>query len=336
MKAHRCLTRVSLTSHPTFPLPRDPPSLGSSQPKNRVGIEMTNQSATSPVPATLLGATEFDMTSAISGRTYRIFVQAPFAPPPEGGYPLAIFTDGNMTFPMAATMGGVMFGLLGGKPVLAVGVGYPNLMEMTVLRTRDLTPPTPLENIIVQPGLPPAVAENYGGAEDFFRFLTEELKPALAATHPVSADDHTLYGFSLGGLFVLHTLFNHPTSFRTFAACSPSIWWNRRAVLEGEAAFARAVEAKTIAPRVLITIGANEQEPPPVLQAGMTPEQTQALIREARMVDNARELAERLAKVKGGPHYRVRFQAFEREDHLTSPAASISRALAFALDWGDA
>jgi len=276
------------------------------------------------------------MTSKITGRTYRVFVSAPFAPPPEGGYPLVIFTDGNMSFPIAAAVGGTMFGLLGGKPVLAVAVGYPNLFELPVMRTRDLTPPTPLDAIPSQPGLPPPVAENYGGADDFFRFLTEELKPALAAAHPVSADDHTLYGFSLGGLFVLRTLFNHPNSFRNFAACSPSIWWNNRAVLADEAAFVSAVEAKSVAPRVLITIGANEQEPPPHLQGGMTPEQTIALVREARMVDNARDLAVRLGKVKGGAGYAVRFQSFEREDHLTSVAASVSRTLAFALDWGDA
>jgi predicted alpha/beta superfamily hydrolase len=287
-------------------------------------------------PAELPGATEFDMTSKINGRTYRIFVSTPFAPPPKGGYPLVIFTDGNLCFPIAAAVGGTAFGLLGGKPVLAVAVGYPSLFEVPVNRTRDLTPPTPMDAVPSQPGLPPPSPENYGGADDFFRFLTEELKPALAAAHPVSADDHTLYGYSLGGLFVLRALFNHPNSFRTFAACSPSIWWNDRAVLADEAAFVSAVQAKSAAPRVLITIGAKEQEPPPHLQGGMTPEQAESLIREARMVDNARDLAGRLAKVKGGPGYAVRFQSFEREDHLTSMAASVSRTLAFALDWGDA
>jgi len=143
----------------------------------------TNEAAkppSEPRPAELPSAIEFDMTSKINGRTYRIFVSAPFAPPSEGGYPLIIFTDGNMTFPLAAAMGGTMFGLLGGKP--------------SVSRTRDLTPPTPLDAIPSQPGLPPPAPENYGGADDFLRFLIEELKPALAAAYPISADDHTLYG----------------------------------------------------------------------------------------------------------------------------------------------
>jgi predicted alpha/beta superfamily hydrolase len=280
-------------------------------------------------PYKLINAVEFDMTSRISGRTYRIFVHTPFAPPPEGGYPVAYFTDGNLTFPIAAAMGGA-FGL-GGKPVLVVGVGYPNPLELFILRTRDLTPPTPLANIRAQPGLPPPTAENYGGADDFRRFLVEELRPAILASYPVNAADQTLFGYSLGGLFTLSVLFNHPTAFRTFGAASPSIWWNKRAVLKDEPRLAAAVSGKTAAPRILVTIGADEQkagaEPPP----GMTPAEERKLMREARMVDNARELGERLAALKGAKGYATQFQAFEREDHLTSIAASISRTLAFAL-----
>ena len=51
----------------------------------------------------------------------------------------------------------------------------------------------------------------------------------------------------------------------------------------------------------------------------------------ARMVDNARELAERLARLNGKPGYTVRFHALEDEDHSTVVPTAISRALAFAL-----
>jgi predicted alpha/beta superfamily hydrolase len=292
------------------------------------------KSATKPSKATqavLPYSTQYDLTSKISGRTYRIFVFRPPVPPPEGGYPVVYFTDGNLAFPMAMAMGGA-FSLLSGNPVLVVGVGYPSDNPLDLMaRTRDLTPPTPLSAIMQQPGLPPPQAENYGGADDFRRFLTEELRPRIAADHPVSAENQTLSGYSLGGLFTLHVLFNHPTDFRGYAACSPSIWWNKRAVLKGERAFAKAVEAKAVSPRVLITIGDGEQTPPNPPPPGMTAVQVRKLLREGRMVDNARELGERLAALKGGPGYVARFQAFEREDHLTATAAAISRTLAFAL-----
>jgi uncharacterized protein len=282
-------------------------------------------------PAALPYSSQFDLKSKMSGRRYRIFVFRPPVPPPEGGYPVVYFTDGNFSFPMAMAMGAA-FSRFAGNPVLVVGVGYPgdNLLNHSA-RTRDMTPPTPLSAIEVEPGMPPPKAKDYGGANEFRRFLTEELRARIAAEHPASADDQTLFGYSLGGLFALHVLFNHPTDFRGYAACSPSIWWNKRAVLKGERAFAKAVEAKAISPRVLITIGAEEQTPPKTPPPGMTNAQARKLIRQGRMVDNARELGERLAALNGGPGYVARFQAFEREDHLTSTAAAISRTLAFAL-----
>jgi predicted alpha/beta superfamily hydrolase len=271
------------------------------------------------------------MTSKISGRTYRVFVFKPPVPPPPEGYPVVMASDGNMTFPILAAMSALL--MRARRPAMAVAVGYPtdDMAQLMVLRSRDLTPPTPLEAIRAIPGLPPPTAENFGGSELFFRFLTEELRPALAAAYEVDPNNQSLYGYSLGGLFTLQALFDHPGAFRTFVAASPSIWWNERVILGGEAGFVRQVETKAAAPRVLISIGAEEQTPPTTPPPGMTAEQSDALIREARMVDNARDLGERLAGVRGAPGYLARFHKFEAEDHATAFAGSIARALDFAL-----
>jgi hypothetical protein len=282
-------------------------------------------------PVLVQGSVQFDMASKISGRTYRVFVFKPWSSPPPSGYPVVTVTDGNMTFPLAATMAAGF--ALSGRPALVVGVGYPADDPLTpyVLRTRDMTPETPLSGIMRNPGQPPAKLEDYGGAEAFYRFLVEELRPAIAAAYPVDADDQTLYGHSLGGLFTLGVLFRHPESFRGFVASSPSIWWNKRAILKDEAGFAAKVAAGQVAPRVLITVGADEQDMPDMLPPGMTRAQTRKLMTQARMVDNARELAGRLAQIKGRPGYVIRFNAFAEEDHLTVVAASLVRALTFAL-----
>jgi predicted alpha/beta superfamily hydrolase len=241
-------------------------------------------------------------------------------------------SDGNLTFPFAAALNGSL-ALTGGKSALVVGVGYAADDYLTPLfaRNRDLTPPTPLSAIKLAPGMPPPRAEDYGGAEDFYRFLVEELRPAVAAAYPVDPDDQTLYGHSLGGLFTLGVLFRHPKSFRNFVASSPSIWWNRRALIRGEAAFATRIARQERGPRVLITVGATEQELPYSPVPHMTAAQAGKLIRQARMVDNARELADRLSGIQSGAGFLVRFTAFEDEDHLTVVPASISRALMFAL-----
>ncbi|MGH6957423.1 MAG: alpha/beta hydrolase [Caulobacteraceae bacterium] len=273
----------------------------------------------------------FDMESKAAGSTYRIFVFEPHMPAPPEGYPVLVASDGNINFPLAMAMA-TMFGF-SAAPALVVCVGYPtdNPLEWQSLRTRDLTPKTPIEAIRPMPGLPPPAEENFGGAEAFHRFLTEELRPAIAAAWPVDPANETLYGYSLGGLFTLHALFAHPASYRTFVAGSPSIWWNDRAVLAGEAGFSTKVAAGEVAPRVLVTIGELEQDPPKTTPPGMTETEAAALIASAAMVDNARQLGERLARVKGAPGYEAKFHLFHGEDHLSAMAAAIARALDFAL-----
>jgi len=282
-------------------------------------------------PVTLPGSAQFDMASKLSGRTYRIFVAKPRMPPPKAGYALIFVTDAGLTFAPTATQN-AMFGFDGGPAgAVVVGVGYPAAIESMTLRLRDLTPPTPLSRIIPQPGQPPPKAENYGGAEAFLGFLTEELRPRIADAYPVNLADQTLYGHSLGGLFALGVLFEKPETFRTYVASSPSIWWNRRAVLKREPAFARRVGAGEIAPRVLVTIGALEQTAGPTPPAGITRSQAMRLLKRARMVDNARELGARLAALKGAPGYVARFAEFADEDHMSVVPASLSRMLTFAL-----
>ncbi len=104
-------------------------------------------------PVLVYGSIQFDMPSVISGRTYRIFVFKPADPPPPSGFPVVVVTDGNLSFPLAATMDAA-FALNGGKAALVVGVGYAidNPMKFIGLRTRDLTPPTPLSGIRQNPG----------------------------------------------------------------------------------------------------------------------------------------------------------------------------------------
>jgi uncharacterized protein len=290
------------------------------------------QPAVHTEPATIPGAVQFDLHSAATGTTYRMYVAKPMTPPPAAGYPVIFLTDGDGTFGPAVTRS--MLGEVGGdiRPTLMVGITYAtvNRMEPMKLRTPDLTPtPGSAEDLKNMKETNPNA---YGGADKFYRFITEELRPALKTIAPIDPNDQTLYGHSLGGLFTLHILFTHPDSFRTFVASSPSIWWDNRAVLKDEAAFSAAVTAGRAKPRVLILAAGYEQTvpkgtPPP----GYTREAMEKLIPAARMVDNARELAQRLSALKGSAPYEVQFHLFEGESHTTVIPASVSRAIDFAV-----
>ena len=72
-----------------------------------------------------------------------------------------------------------------------------------------------------------------GEADAYGRLLIEEVKPFIDATYDTRPDAlHTgLGGSSLGGLVSLYLGLKHPDVFSRIAAMSPSVWWDRRAIL---------------------------------------------------------------------------------------------------------
>lgn len=280
-------------------------------------------------PATIPLAVQIDLPSKITGRTYRIYVSRPVTPPPKDGYPVLYVLDGDIAF--ATASGQVILGSLTGKGAsIVVGVAYPNFIATTTLRGRDLTPSQPNAAARATGGM--GKAEDYGGADDFHRFMMEELRPLIAQMNKVDASNQSLMGYSLGGLFTLHVMFHHPEAYRSYVAGSPSIWWNDREVLGGEAGFAKAVRARQVAPRLLITSDRWEQDvnsPEVPTAPGKARDDALAQTARARMVDNARELANRLKAIKGGPGYEVQYVLFPEETHNSGIPASTSRGVAF-------
>jgi predicted alpha/beta superfamily hydrolase len=291
----------------------------------------TTAPATSP--AVQPGAVQFDMTSKITGRTYRIYVSAPLgSPPPPNGFPVLYTLDAYMTFGTASTQADV--GRTDNRaPMVVVGIGYPDIRKTLLSRNRDMTPSPPTGATLtqVEKDYGPAKPDAYGDAEGFHRFMTEELRPLIAQSYRTDPKNQSLMGYSFGGLFALHVLFQHPRSYQGYVIGSPSIWWNDREVLKDENAFGALVKAGKVAPRILITSDQWEQfEGDPTLPPpGAERRDMLAELSEDRMVDNARELAARLTALQGGAGYKVRYTLFPEETHLSGMAASTSRGIAF-------
>jgi predicted alpha/beta superfamily hydrolase len=303
-------------------------------------------------------------TSAINGESYSLAIHVPLGPPPPGGYPVIYVLDGDFLFGTASDIS-----LTIGDPrrtpvVVAIGHGLLDNMDvvakyairkpgdaspmgladigfvMNRLRFHDLTlPVAPDHRAPVWTGLTP---DDVGGVDDFLKVIETEIKPKVAASVAVNPADQAIFGHSIGGLAVLRALFTEPTSFRTFIASSPSIWWDADAVLAGERPLGDAVSAGRVNPRVLITVGADEPDspnPPPSFLASLPPDRAAALgaylkmaSQWSGMVSGARGLATRMETVHGGAGYEVRFQAFEGENHGTVLPAALSRGMHFAFD----
>src|SRR3546814_20176943 len=104
---------------------------------------------------------------------------------------------------------------------LVVGVGYPTTDGKQILarRVNDLTP-TPVTDPRVAATRQPGVTG--GEAARFRRFLTLRLPEFVRSLAPINAPCTTLYGHSLGGLFVVDQLLRAPTTYRQYFAPSPS------------------------------------------------------------------------------------------------------------------
>ncbi len=107
-----------------------------------------------------------------------------------------------------------------------------------------------------------------GGAAAYRRFLSEELKPWVAAHY--LTDGHTgLMGESLAGLFVAEILLSAPSSFDDYIVVSPSLWWNAGALATEAADDLR--KAKVSGVRVWIAF--DDPAPPAELAAKERQEQ---------------------------------------------------------------
>jgi predicted alpha/beta superfamily hydrolase len=160
----------------------------------------------------------FTLHSAATGETRRINVYTPPGYTEGARYPVLYMPDGGIQedFPhVAATVdAGIRAGEV--RPMLVVGI------ENTE-RRRDMTGPTEVAE-------DRAIAPRVGGSAAFLQFIGDELMPEVGRRYRVS-DETAIIGESLAGLFIVETFFMRPELFDTYIALSPSLWWNREAVV---------------------------------------------------------------------------------------------------------
>lgn len=207
--------------------------------------------------ASLPGARCFEMTSEITGETYRVLVRLPSEPPPEGGYPVLWMLDGDASFPLVFSRSphtSVSGGPLGDRredPGVVVAVGFPGGAPFEVdARARNYTPePDGDTGDLLSPA--------FGGAAGFLAFLTEELRGAIAERLSIDPERQTLFGFSYGGLFTVHAALGAAGGFQRYWAASPSLWFSNRLMLR------RMREARPViaGERLVLTVGRDEQYP---------------------------------------------------------------------------
>lgn len=315
--------------------------------------------------ATLPLATERQLPSRHTGQTYRIQTTTT-GEPPAGGYPVLYVLDGDAMFPvvaMAAHSLSLNAQEHGVGPMLIVGVGYgDDAILNRKARALDYTPPAPGQPDSVKTG---GSAEAHGGRTDghrgrremhhehkgkhegdgglrhaggpqggadrFLRFLTQELRPAIAQEFPVNTRQQSLYGHSYGGLFALYTLFRQPDAFQNYLASSPSVWWNKGQIRQLADAFVQQYGTTGTTPltRLHITLGEYERTPSPKLD----PNARRARMQQERARAWPASGVYRLLKDRI-PGLAVTFAEYPAATHAESALFSALDAPAFVGDAG--
>jgi len=243
-------------------------------------------------------ARQYDLTSRINGRTYRVFVSTPFGARPDQRYPVLYVLDGNWYFAPASVNATESAGAGELVPAIVVGVGYPSEDNELVGRRRafELTPWSPEGS----------AAGQFGGGDAMLRVLEEEIRPFVNAHYATDPARQILYGKSFGGLLVLRSLLTNPGAYSTYIAASPAIGFDSGMILRDVTPFAARVKAGPFKMRLLITAAGNEEYRGPL------------------------KLADQLAAIDSRK-LQVAPAVIRDEGHVSVSLASVGRALYFAL-----
>ncbi|MFX3635388.1 MAG: alpha/beta hydrolase [Candidatus Pristimantibacillus sp.] len=240
---------------------------------------------------------------------YRIMIAIPKDAPPENGYPIIYALDGDAVFQTLSEAARLQTRKPHGyDPAVIVGIGYPSKEPFDMnRRCYDFTMPAQAENLPVRPN--GQEWPEHGGADAFLDFIESELKLEIAQDYPIDSSRQSIFGHSLGGLFVLHALFTRPQMFQSYVAGSPSIWWNNRMVLQEIDNFESFLLQEANKPRLMLTIGEEEL---------------------VDMVRDTEQLAESLKPLVEQGFYSELVK-FSEEGHVSVLPAAISRTVKFAL-----
>ena len=280
-------------------------------------------------PAQLSRSLSFDMDSTHTGQRYRILIGLPHKAAPESGYPVLWALDGLASFPFmevnrprpaSPNESAAWRKKIGDEPAgLIIAIGYASGEAIDVnARALDYTPET-----TAMTG--DSFSSQHGGAAAFLRFLTLELRPLLARHFAMNPKQHTLFGFSYGGLFALHTVSTQPQHFQRYWAASPSLWFGEHQTVKALPQRLEALQFAQHPAQIMITVGLDEQYPASFASAAV-----QKKLEARTMVDNAARFAKILAE-PGQSGLQVKFESLPAHDHQDMLMHGARRVVDFAF-----
>jgi predicted alpha/beta superfamily hydrolase len=159
----------------------------------------------------------------------------------QENYPVLYVLDGDIAFGMATSISRYLQIGENIPELIVVGIGYGSLTKSAAKKRRRDYRPTQI-----------------GGAENFLKFLNEELIPSIDAKYRTIPGERTINGFSLGGLFGLYTFFTKPETFNNYIIGSPNLSWDDYSIYSYEENSPEKIGDMQL--NIFISVGSEESE----------------------------------------------------------------------------
>jgi len=198
----------------------------------------------------LLNAQEFNLYNTVEKLmpaksvqdTFHVFISTPDNySTSDKSYPVLYVLDGDIAYGMAVSIARYL--QIGGiiPELIVVGIGYGSIDKTAGnKRNRDYRP------------------TDTGGADNFLKFLNDELIPHIDSTYRTVPSDRTINGYSIGGLFALYTLFTQPETFSRYIVGSPYLVWNEYSIFDYEGNSLEVIGDMNI--NLFISVGSEESD----------------------------------------------------------------------------
>lgn len=166
--------------------------------------------------------------SKITGQDYELIINLPYSyqKDPTKHYPVVYFCDGFYDFALLSMIYADQIFDQTINECFLVGFSYKGEnLDYGKLRSFDYSPTS------VEP------TGQTGGGPEFLKVVEQEFIPFIEKNYRVDPGFRALGGSSLGGLFVLYTLFTRTDLFNAYIAISPAALWDRGWLLGAEAEY---------------------------------------------------------------------------------------------------
>ena len=222
---------------------------------------MTLQSTTKLQP----GMQAFEVASKHVGDTLTVRVALPGSYEfTDAKYPVLYILDGDASFGLATSVMsyinlGANFGMGKNIPeMIIVSIGYERGgIPWLLTRVRDFTPtPDPTFNY----NNPNFHVPASGLAESFYKFILEELNPALHAQYRIDPSLNVLATHSMGGVFAAYTMFHKKQTFQKILMACPFVGWDNRVIFKMQDEYAK--QHKQLRADVFLAVTGIEPTPP--------------------------------------------------------------------------